>query len=58
MTWIITLKYQNDTDMRDRTTIEQRITDETVDNSYFDVLTWQFERMVDEMKKQLQEKKS
>jgi len=57
MTWIITLKYQNDGDMRDRATIEQRITDEIVENSYFDVLTWQFERMVDEMKQQLQEKK-
>jgi hypothetical protein len=58
MTWIITLKYQVDDDLRRRATIEQRITDETVDNSYFDVLTWQFERMVDEMKKQMQEKKS
>ena len=57
MTWIITLKYQNDTDMRDRATIEQRITDQTVENSYFDVLTWQFERMVNDMKKQLQENK-
>jgi len=57
MTWIITLKYQVDDDLRRRATIEQRITDETVENSYFDVLTWQFERMVDEMKKQLQEKK-
>jgi hypothetical protein len=58
MTWIITLKYQNDGDMRDRATVEQRISDQTVENSYFDVLTWQFERMVNEMKKQLQEKKS
>lgn len=58
MTWIITLKYQNDGDMRDRATVEQRISDQTVENSYFDVLTWQFERMVDEMKKQLQEKKT
>ena len=57
MTWIITLKYQVDDDLRRRATIEQRISDQTVENSYFDVLTWQFERMVDEMKKQLQEKK-
>lgn len=58
MTWIITLKYQNDTDMRVRATIEQRITDQIVENSYFDVLTWQFERMVEAMKKQMQEEKS
>lgn len=58
MTWIITLKYQVDDDLRRVATIEQRISDQTVENSYFDVLTWQFERMVDEMKKQLQEKKS
>jgi len=58
MTWIITLKYQVDDDLRRRATIEQRITDETVDNSYFDVLTWQFERMVEAMKKQMQEGKS
>jgi len=58
MTWIITLKYQVDDDLRRRATIEQRITDETVDNSYFDVLTWQFERMVEAMKKQMQEEKS
>lgn len=58
MTWIITLKYQVDDDLRRIATIEQRITDQTVENSYFDVLTWQFERMVDEMKKQLQEKKT
>jgi hypothetical protein len=59
MTWIITLKYQNDTDMRDRTAAsESRVSDESVENSYFDVLTWQFERMVDEMKKQMQEKKT
>lgn len=57
MTWLIILKYQNDGDMRDRAIIEQRITDQTVENSYFDVLTWQFERMVNDMKKQLQENK-
>lgn len=58
MTWIITLKYQVDDDLRRIATIEQRISDQNVENSYFDVLTWQFERMVDEMKKQLQEKKT
>jgi len=58
MTWIITLKYHVDDDLRRRATIEQKISDQTVENSNFDVLTWQFERMADEMKKQLQEKKS
>jgi hypothetical protein len=58
MTWIITLKYQVDDDLRRRAAIEYKITDQAVKNSNFNVLAWQFERMVDEMNNQLQKKKS
>jgi len=58
MTWTIRLTYEIDDDPLKAVNIEQKITDQTVENAYFDVLTWQFERMVEAMKKQMQEGKS
>jgi hypothetical protein len=58
MTWTIRLTYEIDDDPLKAVNIQQKITDHAVDNSYFHVLTWQFERMVEAMKKQMQEEKS
>jgi hypothetical protein len=58
MTWTIRLTYEIDDDPLKAVNIQQKIGDEIVENSYFDVLTWQFERMVEAMKKQMQEGKS
>ena len=58
MTWTIKLTFEIDDDPFKVVTIQQKITNQAVDNANFDVLTWQFERMVEAMKKQMQEGKS